>query len=178
MSEKIRIAAGPNEVSIVYDIDLHPNDPQFTVRVRTAKNAHINAPVSLSDIKALNVWLAKRIAEVDTSRDDVSRTSSTCSKSEGALSVGRCRLTTVRRLAGRSSDPSMEAKNCRASWTASSAKAAHMKGWGTRSWMPVPYSIRSISSERNSPSRWKLLPGTVGPVKHPRAACCVRRSAT
>jgi hypothetical protein len=71
-SEKNKIATGPNEVAIVYDMDPPRCDPQFTVRVRTAKNAHINAPVSLSDIKALNVWLAKRIAEADAPRDDVS----------------------------------------------------------------------------------------------------------
>jgi len=72
MSEKIRIAAGPNEVTIVYDMESPRGVPQFTVRVRTAKNAHINAPVRLSEIKALNVWLAKRIAEADAPRDDVS----------------------------------------------------------------------------------------------------------
>jgi hypothetical protein len=71
MSEKIRIAAGPNEVTIVYDMDPYRDVPQFTVRVRTAKNAHINAPVSLSYIKALNVWLAKRIAEVEKPQDEV-----------------------------------------------------------------------------------------------------------
>jgi hypothetical protein len=53
-------------------MDAHRDVPQFTVGIRTAKSAHINAPVSLSDIKALNVWLVKRIFQADAPRDDVS----------------------------------------------------------------------------------------------------------
>ncbi|WP_158746984.1 hypothetical protein [Acidisphaera sp. L21] len=71
MSEKIRIATGPNEVTIVYDANHSREDPQFTVKVRTAKNAHINAPARMSDIKALSIWLAKRIVEAESARDEV-----------------------------------------------------------------------------------------------------------
>jgi hypothetical protein len=71
MSEKINVASGPNDVSFTYDEDPHRDDPAFTIRVRTAKNAHINAPVSLADIRALHTWLTKHIAEADKPKGEV-----------------------------------------------------------------------------------------------------------
>jgi hypothetical protein len=71
MGDTIRIAAGPNEVSVVFDTAPPRDGPQFTIRVRTARNAHINVPARLSDVKALSIWLAKRIAEAEEPTDAV-----------------------------------------------------------------------------------------------------------
>ncbi|WP_158747444.1 hypothetical protein [Acidisphaera sp. L21] len=71
MNDKIKIAVGINEMTIVYDIKPSRSDTHFTVRIRTAKNAHINVPINFSDVKALHAWLAKRILDADEPRDEV-----------------------------------------------------------------------------------------------------------
>lgn len=70
MSSTIRITTRSNEVTFTHDMHLHRDDPAFTIRMRTAKNAHINATVQLADIKGLHTWLTKRIAEAEKPRDE------------------------------------------------------------------------------------------------------------
>jgi hypothetical protein len=70
MSDRIKVNTGPNEVTFTFDKNPHRDDPPFTIRVRTARNAHINAPAQLTDLKALCAWLTKRIAEADKPDDE------------------------------------------------------------------------------------------------------------